>query len=144
MRLERTLPSIRMHCSPSYFFEGCDTFVFFGPFAFGLRASLFDRSCPLAMLSLPQPCCSWLCCRVGRDARVEARLEPLEQIRPCCPRVRASFNALSHVWVRNRHCPQPVGLFMGPAPFRRIFGLLLTRDHLVLRLAAARASRAFE
>jgi len=88
-----------MHRPPRYFFDGFEAFAFFGAFAFGLRVSLVERSCPLAMILIPRRCWSSLCCRVGCDARIKARLYPLELIRPRTPRVRASFEAFAHLWI---------------------------------------------
>ena len=123
--------------------EGFDAFAFFGGFAFGLRASLFDRICPLAIV-LALPSAFWVVLDIFSGAFGEPCRQSVEHARPGTPRVRAPLQALTHGRIRRRRRTEPVRLLERAAPIGRILGFALRHDHLAFRLAAASASRAFE
>src|SRR5689334_5205184 len=135
MRFERTLPSIRMRCSPELFSRSLR--------CIGLL-HLSARCCPLAIAAVLNHRMRLFYSTSGTDARIKARFQPFEQSSSRTPGLCASFKTFSHVRVQNYHRAQAVCLLVGSATFGRIFGLSPSRAHLALRLAAARASRAFE
>src|SRR6185312_2132303 len=59
--------------------EGLDAFVFFGPFAFGFRGSLFGRTCPLAIAPRGLEPCS----PAGPCPRLRQRTPPLTPRTSC-------------------------------------------------------------
>ena len=65
--------------------DAFEAFVF-GFFAFGFRASLFDRICPLAMVRASVRWDARFLLRIGGGPGVETRLKPIEQIGPQDPR----------------------------------------------------------
>lgn len=70
-----------------------DTLAFFGGFAFGLRTSLFERICPLAIVVTPA---DPLLLQVRR-ASLKTCLDAFEKAGTGCPGFRASFEAGAHV-----------------------------------------------
>ena len=62
---------------PSVFLEGLETLVFLGALAFGLRASLFERTCPLAIVPVRR-CSPGLNFKVLGRAFIEAGLKSLK------------------------------------------------------------------
>lgn len=62
---------------PSSFLDGFDAFFFLGGFAFGLRASLFDRCCPSAIDAASRSA-TFQFPPIGCGAGVEVSLDPLE------------------------------------------------------------------
>src|SRR6185503_4380961 len=107
MRFERTDPSIRIHRSPYGFLDGFEALPFFAPLAFGFRASLFERIWPLAIafpFDLPL-----LFERLILGPRADVRLEPLEQLRPRDPHLRAALERASHMFAADDvGSPRPI------------------------------------
>jgi hypothetical protein len=64
--------------APVGFVNDFDTFVLFAIFALGLRISLFDRACPLAIAAVLNPATDSFSCDVANHTRFEARFHPLE------------------------------------------------------------------
>jgi hypothetical protein len=60
------------------FRDGTETFVFFGFFAFGFRASLLDRNCPLAIRYVSHFQSPELSLQSRGGPSVKARLQPVE------------------------------------------------------------------
>jgi hypothetical protein len=108
---------------PSGFLDGSEAFVFFGAFAFGLRASLVERFCPLAILAIfnravfPRPAPQT--CR----ARIEVGFETLKQVSPGAPRLGAAFERRTDMSVGGRRCAPTVRRCENATPVSRIFGL---------------------
>ena len=109
---------------PSSFLDDSEAFVFFGGFAFGLRTSLFERFCPLAILSIFNvvfPRSALQTCR----ARTEVDFQTVKQTSPGAPRLGAPFERGADMRVRGRRCPltvrqresaAPVSGILGPSP----------------------------
>jgi hypothetical protein len=128
---------------PSVFLEGFDALFLFVALAFGLRASLFERACPLVIVFVSQAP-PRLAIKIFGRAFIEADLDPVQQGCPGIPSVSASLEALAYLGVRRCQCPKPIRLFERAASARRVFGSAPCRAHLAFRFEAANASRALE
>jgi hypothetical protein len=87
---------------PSSFLDGSEAFVFFGGFAFGLRASLFERFCPLAILDTLDRLPAFGPSPEAFGARVEAGFQPLKQAGPGAPCLGAAFKGGANMSVCGR------------------------------------------
>jgi hypothetical protein len=97
--------------------------AFFGSFAFGLRASLFERFCPLAISTIFNRALFRHPTRQARDASVEGCLHTIQQICPGAPRLSAAFQRRTDMDVGVRRCALTIRRCEGAAPVSRIFGL---------------------
>ena len=129
---------------PSSFLVGLAASGSLGGFAFGLRASLFDRTCPLAIVAGLHPKARRLPRNIFRCTRIETRFQPVEQTGPCSPGVGAALKSGAHVIVWGRCSLLAVRRRHRSAAVRTIFWFLPDRTHLAFRFAAASASRTFE
>ena len=122
---------------------------FFFLSAFGLRFSLFDRTCPLAIVF---PFGVEFLLADIRGPRIGAQLQPLEQVRPVRPGVGATFVRTAHMIVDHVGGAGPVGIGQRTAALRRILrpppvgqraipaGLRLGRDHAAALAETIRAA----
>jgi len=101
---------------PSVFLEGFDALGFSGVSAFGLRTSLFERTCPLAIASAPRSPRRSDFKNFGRTL-IETGLEPVQQRCPRIPGVGASFKAFARMSIGSCGCTEPICLFQHKATF---------------------------
>lgn len=104
--------------------------------AFGLRFSLFERTCPLAIVC-PFDCVRLILCRTS----AEIRFEPRQQMRARGPRVGALFEPEAHIVVADRARPIAIVLREPLAAIGRVFGLFAPRRHEGFRIAGLRRVR---
>lgn len=129
---------------PTVFLGVSEAFVFFGAFALGLRTSLFERFCPLAIW--PSPDCPAPVRRSMQfcGARIEACFHAIKQTGSGVPCLCAAFERRTHMSVDCRRRAFAIGCSKSAASLSRILGLSPGRAHLAFRFAAASASRALE
>ena len=87
---------------PSNFLDGSEALDFFGAFAFGLRGSLFERFCPLAILHAFNRAVFPRQRRHARDTRVEGGFQTIKQTCPGAPRLGAPFESVADMAVGGR------------------------------------------
>ncbi|MFL6780460.1 MAG: hypothetical protein ACJ8FF_02155 [Sphingomicrobium sp.] len=113
------------------FDAGASPFLPLPEFAFGLRFSLFDRTCPLAIVVpfVARFVTHFVTLGVGGGARGDAALDPLQQVGAIVPVFGASLKRPAHLDVGHLGGAVAVGLRQRAAAVRGVLGLAALRYH---------------